>query len=228
MRDRGRSGSNRWGIVRVLLRGIREYPTVMDKQDCLALLYRTLSELLPDGEEELVRVDEYCTVHTFEARAHLHEAGEVVRNAYFICAGLVRFYYVTQDGREHNKSFAAEGQFAGALQSSGRPEPVRYFIQALEPTRTLTISLEGLDHLYAHSLVWANVGRLLMESLAVRKARREGAFLLDSAEERYRCFMEEQPALAQRLPLYHIASYLGVTDVGLSRIRRRLQRIRSI
>jgi CRP-like cAMP-binding protein len=62
-----------------------------------------------------------------------------------------------------------------------------------------------------------------MEGVAIRKERREGEFLLDSAEQRYQRLLTEQPELAERLPLYHLASYLGVTDVALSRIRRRLK-----
>ena len=62
-----------------------------------------------------------------------------------------------------------------------------------------------------------------MESLALRKTHREATFLLDPAEQRYRQLLREEPALCERLPLYHVASYLGITDVALSRIRRRIK-----
>ncbi|MCB1760418.1 MAG: Crp/Fnr family transcriptional regulator, partial [Gammaproteobacteria bacterium] len=137
--------------------------------------------------------------------------------------GLVRFYYITEDGKEYNKSFSQENQFAGAIQYTFQPEPGRFYIQALEPTRALAISLQGLNRLYQHSLPWANLGRLQMEALAVKKTAREAGFLLDSAEQRYRSFLEEEPGLARRLPLYQIASFLGITDVALSRIRRRIK-----
>jgi CRP-like cAMP-binding protein len=151
------------------------------------------------------------------------KAGDVAEQVFFICRGLVRFYYLTVDGKEHNKSFATEGQFAGSILSSTRREPSRFFIQALEPVAALAISTDALEHLYVQSAVWANIGRKYMEGVAIRKERREGEFLLDSAEERYRRLLTEQPQLAERLPLYHLASYLGVTDVALSRIRRRLK-----
>jgi hypothetical protein len=62
-----------------------------------------------------------------------------------------------------------------------------------------------------------------MEALAVKKTSREAGFLLDSAEQRYKSFLEQEPELVRRLPLYHIASFLGITDVALSRIRRRIK-----
>jgi CRP-like cAMP-binding protein len=192
-------------------------------RSCLDGIRQTLSALGVDDEAEVARINDYCSLAVFDTGEHLHRAGTLANQVFFICSGLVRFYYVTEDGREHNKSFAMEHQFAGALQRSTHPEPSRFYIQALEPTTTLAISLVGLRHLFATSLVWANVGRLYMETVAVRKARREGEFLLDSAAARYERFLAEEPGLAKRLPLYHVASYLGITDVALSRIRRRMK-----
>ena len=135
----------------------------------------------------------------------------------------MRFFYITQEGKEHNKSFSKENQFAGAMQNTASAEPSRFYIQALEPTQTLSISLHGLNSLYLESLQWANFGRLFMQALAVKKAHREEGLLLDSAELRYKNFLAQESDLVERLPLYHIASYLGITDVGLSRIRRRIK-----
>lgn len=164
-----------------------------------------------------------CTPRLFAKDEMLHRAGEIARRVFFICSGLVRFYYITEDGKEHNKSFSRENQFAGAIQQSSLPAPSRFYLQALEPTRALALSLEGLNTLFLQSLAWANLGRLYMESLAVRKTAREASFLLDSAEQRYRIFTQQEPHLVERLPLYHVASYLGITDVALSRIRRRIK-----
>ncbi len=169
------------------------------------------------------RAHSLLTPRSFDRESYLHRAGEVATEVYFLCTGLARFYYLTPDGRELNKSFSREGQFAGGIQYTDRPGPSRFFIQALEPVEALAISLAGLGRLYLESLAWANLGRLYMEDLAVRKSDREAAFLLDSAEVRYRAFLEREPELSARLPLYHVASYLGITDVALSRIRRRLK-----
>ena len=62
----------------------------------------------------------------------------------------------------------------------------------------------------------------MAERVAISKQLREGEFLLDSAETRYCRLLEENPRLVERLDQYHIASYLGITDVALSRIRRKI------
>lgn len=169
------------------------------------------------------RAKAICNPRNVAREELLHRTGELAHNVFFICSGLVRFFYITADGKEHNKSFSRENQFAGALQYSMSPEPCRFSLQALEPTQTLAISLQGLNSLYQRSVAWANLGRLYMETLAVRKAEREAGFLLDSAEDRYKDFLNQEPELVERLPLYHIASFLGITDVALSRIRRRIK-----
>lgn len=198
-------------------------PGARDDIDCFLHLDTTLEAFGLGDMTERRMIQAYCTARSFARDAMLHRAGDIASHVFFISSGLVRFYYITEDGREFNKSFAREGEFAGAIQYSSRPEPGRFHIQALEPTRTLAISLQGLERLYRHSLAWANLGRLTMEGLAVRKTEREAEFLLDSAETRYRSFLSRDPGLAERLPLYHIASFLGITDVALSRIRKRLK-----
>ncbi len=194
-----------------------------DTACCFNHLDETLRVCGISEASERAKVKEFCTSCFFEKEEILHRPGEIAKNVFFICSGVVRFYYISEDGKEYNKSFSQENQFAGAIQYTSQPEPSRFYIEALEPTQTLAISLQGLSRLYQQSLPWANLGRLQMENLAVKKANREASFLLDSAEQRYKSLLEQEPGLVQRLPLYHIASFLGITDVALSRIRRRIK-----
>ncbi|MGB0721885.1 MAG: Crp/Fnr family transcriptional regulator [Gammaproteobacteria bacterium] len=173
--------------------------------------------------EDREAIRPHCMARAFARDQMLHRAGDVPTHIFFIRSGLVRFHYISADGREHNKSFAWEDQFAGAAHSAQNPEPARFFIQALEPVEAIAVDLAALTRLYESTPAWSELGRRHLESLAARKTRREAAFLLDSAEQRYRDFLRETPSLAERLPLYHVASYLGITDVALSRIRRRMR-----
>ncbi len=198
----------------------------MDKltiSPCFSQLDNTLQRYGINEPDDRAQIRQYCQLQQFTKQQMLHQSGEFADQVFFICSGLVRFFYLTEDGKEHNKSFAGENTFVGAVQYANRLEPCRFYIQALEPTQTLAISLSGLNTLYQTSLSWANFGRLYMESLAVKKITRESQLLLDSAEDRYLAFLNEQPQLAEKLPLYRIASYLGITDVALSRIRKRLK-----
>lgn len=190
-------------------------------QSCLNNMIEILASSNKADIKEISSISTYCKPVSFHKDDYLLRSGQTADSIYFLCSGLARFFYITEDGKEHNKSFAIENQFAGALQTSFDPQPSRFNIQALEDIHALKISLKGLNGLYTKSLVWANIGRLYMESMAVRKAEREAGFLLDSAEQRYLDFLSAYGETASRIKLYHIASYLGITDVALSRIRRR-------
>ncbi len=158
----------------------------------------------------------------FEKNEYLVRAGDVAKNFHFIIEGLVRFFYSTEDGKEFNKSFAMENGYAGSFHSLVLQAPCGFFIQALERTDTLVLPNQLLRELYERHSCWERLGRRNAENLVLVKEAREKELLLDSLETRYRRFLREYPGLADRIPQYHIASYLGVTNVALSRIRRKI------
>lgn len=84
------------------------------------------------------------------------------------------------------------------------------------------IHYDDLQEIYRSQAVGNLVGRLTVETLYVEKLNREFSFLSDTAEERYLKLMKDQPDLFQKIPLKHIASYMGITPQALSRIRRRI------
>ena len=175
---------------------------------------------VPQGEwEYLVPRLAECV---FEKNNYLVSAGDVANNFYFIIEGLVRFFYSTKDGKEFNKHFAPEDGFAGSFHSLVLHEPCGFFIQALERTTTLVLPNQLLHELYSRHSCWERLGRKNAESLVIIKEAREKELLLDSLETRYRRFSKEYPGLENRINQYHIASYLGVTNVALSRIRRKI------
>lgn len=195
----------------------------MQRDAYIEQLIQSLKGYVPEASnDELGKIAPYCDVVPVGAGDILHRAGDTDDSIFFVNKGLLRFYYITEDGKEHNKSFSIENQFAGGLSISDQSIPTRYFIQAMEESQVLRIPLNDLNGLFSISHTWANLGRIFMESVAVRKSLREAEFLLDSAETRYREFNRLNPELTSRLPLYHITSYLGITDVALSRIRKRI------
>ncbi len=177
---------------------------------------------LPDVEWEYAVP--FMAGRIFAKEEYLARAGEIAQNFYFIVSGLIRFYYSTEDGKEFNKHFAMEDGFAGSFQSLVTGEPCGFFLQAMERTETIVLPNIQLRELYGRHSCWERLGRRNAENLVLVKEAREKEFLLDSLEIRYRRFLKEFPGLADRIPQYHIASYLGVTDVALSRLRRKINR----
>ena len=187
---------------RLLLDAAARWVTLDDRQQ------RTLAELF--------------TAQDIEARQPLALPGSARHDVLFVARGLLRFYYPGADGKEANKAFVAEGAFAGALASAHLGVPLLYGIEALEPTTVLAAPYADLSALMDREPVFERLGRKLAELILVRKERRTRAMLLQTATERYADFARDHPDLVQRVPLYHVASLLGVTDVHLSRIRREL------
>ena len=157
-----------------------------------------------------------------EAGAPVALPGTSAHEVLFVTDGLLRFYYPDDDGRQSNKAFVAEGEFAGALAAAGLGVPILYGIEALEPTRYLAAPYTRWAALVESDPAFERLGRKLAEHLLMRKELKARSLLLQNAAERYRALVDAQPDLVQRVPQYHLASYLGVTDVHLSRVRREL------
>ncbi|MCL4262595.1 MAG: Crp/Fnr family transcriptional regulator [Anaerolineae bacterium] len=145
--------------------------------------------------------------------------GDNTHQIIFVIAGLLRFYYVDEEGQETNKAFVGENEFAGPLASAVLGLPLYFGIQALEATRLLMAPYTAYAHLFDQDLVFERLGRKLTETLLVRKEVRTRSLLQQNATERYLGFLEMYPHLVNRIPQYHLASYLGISEVSLSRLK---------
>jgi len=175
---------------------------------------------VPRGEWEYIV--QHLSERSFKEDDYIVRAGDVAKNFYFITKGLVRFFYSTEDGKEFNKHFAMENSFAGSFHSLVQNVPCGFFIQALERTETIVLPNHIIHQSYKRHLCWERFGRKLAEHILLQKEAREKELLLDSLDIRYRRFLLEFPGIASRIPQYQIASYLGVTDVALSRVRKKI------
>ena len=182
---------------------INQWVELTDRQ------WATLAEIF---RERVVKAQEYILL-----------PGDYVHELLFVCSGLLRFYYLSEDGTESNKAFIAENTFAGPLASSVLKMPVIYGIQALEPTTLLVAKYSDFVALFDEHPAFDRLGRKLAEWLLVRKELRTRNLLQHQAKDRYLAFRQQFPDMVERVPQYHIASYLGITEVSLSRLKRNLR-----
>lgn len=185
-------------------------------------LKTVVEHLVSPPEEQWHRFKQLFAPRVLDRGRFFIRAGERPEYFGFINAGLVRFFYQTQQGQEFNKSFAYENHFIGAYSAFLTNSNVRFTIQALEECSLLVAKTRRMAELFDSHFCWEKFGRILAEQLYIKKEQREAEFLLDDAETRYRNFLQYYPDLEDRLPQYHIASYLGITPVALSRIRKKL------
>ncbi len=142
----------------------------------------------------------------------------------FVGSGLLRFYYIDEEGAESNKAFIAENDFACPVASAILRLPIFYGVQAIENTVLLSADYNRFIKLCDEHPIFERFGRKLNESLLVHKELRARSLLQKDAKDRYLEFIKFSPRLVQRVSQYHIASYLGVSEVSLSRIRNSLAR----
>lgn len=171
----------------------------------------------------LQRLQEALSHRSLAPGDTLLRQGDPAPDLYVVRQGLAKMHYITADGKEFVKSFLAEGAFAGSLIAQLEGGNSSFSVTCLEPTVVEWAPESAVEDLFERDPAALRFGFKFFQSLALRKERREHNFLCLPAEERYRLFIEESPALAQRLSQADIARYLGITPVALSRIRGRLK-----
>lgn len=155
-------------------------------------------------------------------RQYLVQAGDVCKFDSFVVKGCLRTYSVDERGAEHVVQFAVESWWTGDLYSFLSGSPAAYNTDALEDSELLQIDQASLDELYERVPKFERFFRILSQRAFVAAEQRVIATISQTAEERYRHFIERYPGLDQRVPQHLIASYLGFTPEFLSRIRKQM------
>jgi CRP-like cAMP-binding protein len=137
--------------------------------------------------------------------------------------GLFRIYYVHPETQEEkNIYFFSERQFLVSFRSFINQYPCAYFIQAMEDAEIISINYNDLQYLYTTPTGWQRFGRLIAELFFNHSQARAEEFQFNTAEERYLKMVAQHPNIVNRIPAYHISSYLGIKNPSLTRIKKRL------
>lgn len=152
---------------------------------------------------------------------HVFQQGEVCGDIFLLTAGLVKLYYLTNDGKEWIKSFVADQGMFGSrtCQALGAPSP--FSAQCLESTQVMRVPYSLFESTCLEQPELALKLFDFSQWLSLRKEQREHELLCLNAEQRYQRFLEEQRALLGRVTQIDIARYLGITPIALSRIKKR-------
>ena len=148
----------------------------------------------------------------------------VCRSLGIVIKGVFRvYYYDEKTDQENNLFFFSEGQFVVSFRSFLNQYPCAYFIEALEDAEILYIPYDDLQNLYQRFKSWEHFGRVLAEHFFNHSQGRSESLLFFSHEQRYLNLLRDHPTVAERIPAFHIASYLGIKKQSLSRIKKRIQ-----
>jgi signal-transduction protein with cAMP-binding, CBS, and nucleotidyltransferase domain len=175
------------------------------------------SELSKEAEEDLLP---RLKSRSFKKGQIINKEGQICKNLFFIDKGLVKHYYHHKD-RVFILRFFSETNFFTVLDSFVNQTPSRFITIALEDTETTTIDYADFDELCRKHHSFETFSRKLFTMAALVNLKRIKEMFDEDATELYKEFMNENHHLLQRISLGDTASYIGISQVTLSRIRAR-------
>jgi CRP-like cAMP-binding protein len=187
--------------------------------EALTELKNLLRQLAGMPDKDLSILDDLTSVKPYKKKASLLLAGHMPVYSGYITEGAFREYYTDKNGREFNKAFGFKGDFTGSYYDLHLQEPSLVTIEALTDSTLILIDHKKYQQLVQTDTFWLKVSYTLAHNLLMKKFEREWQLLTLNALERYELLQKRYPELEQLVPSYHIASYLGITPISLSRIR---------
>ena len=170
------------------------------------------------------KIRPFSTEATIKRSETLIYIGDKIESVYFVVKGLLRDYYLDSDGNDVTRHFEQEGSICGgdALLINGQSAVCT---EALEDCLLLRCRYGDFAKLIEEDALFHQMWVKALETSLAYKIKRENSFLLKSATERYLDFKREHAMLEKRVNQKYIASYLGITPVSLSRIRRAIKEL---
>lgn len=184
-------------------------------------LFDYLAQFHPISPNTKKAIQGICNEVHMPKNKDLQSIGHTCKTIYFVKKGIARIYYF-KDGTDITESFAFENSLIARAESLFTGRPSKKGIQVLEDAQFIGINSTALFELYDEYPEIERLFRKIFESAYVDTVNRIESLQFHSAEERYRALLKESPNVLQRVPLKHIASYLGITQVSLSRIRAQI------
>jgi CRP-like cAMP-binding protein len=146
------------------------------------------------------------------------EEGKVCHYLGLVESGVLRSF-IEKDTVEYIKDFYFSGSFVVSYGSFLSGEPGIASIQALEDTCLTTLSRTAYFQLLKESNEWYKLGKYISDCLLIKKCRKESAFLMEDAFERYELLLKTYPRIEQHVSQHYIPSYLGIKPESLSRLK---------
>jgi len=189
----------------------------------LELLGTALSKAVNMDADAFKLSAPYWKIKAYKKGEFYNEYHNVCKHLGFIIKGVFRIYRADNDtSEEKNMLFFSEGKFVASYTSFLSQEPCNYYTASVDTSLILYIHIDNLNKLYRESHQWERFGRFIAENAFHQVMANTEGFLFKSAEERYQALIEQHPEIFNTVPLYHIASYLGIKAPSLSRIRKRM------
>jgi len=183
--------------------------------DALFQYFKKFNPLSKGAEKAIVEISNLVTI---KKNKDLQPIGHTCKTIYFIKKGVARIYYF-KDAIDITERFFFENSIIARVESLFTGKPSRKAIQILEDAEIIAINSIQLFKLYDTYPEIERLFRKIFEAAYVETVNRIEGMQFHSAEERYNALLNEAPNVLMRVPLKYVASFLGITQVSLSRIR---------
>lgn len=190
-------------------------------QEYHSLLQFLMQSPLINEQKALIMVKSFTSA-SIEKNQILLRPGQISDQYFFIEDGFFRSYALDTDGNEITTGFFGRHQVVFEVNSFFNRVPSQEYIQALVHTRAFYISFESLNQLFHTMPEFREFGRSLLVKGYSGLKQRMLSIITQTAEERYELLLKQNPEIFEKAPLKAIATYLGITDTSLSRIRKEL------
>lgn len=178
-----------------------------------------LKENFDMNEQDCQFFEPFLKVKQFDKKDQYLKTGQVCSNMAFVNKGAFRLFY-NKDGVEINNYFFLENEFLVSFSSFINQTPSHYTIEAIEESEIVYFDYDVVTKSYDKSHKWERFGRIMAERSFQVTIDRVEDFQFRNAEQRYLKLLAQRPDWFQRIPLYHIASFLGIKRESLSRLRK--------
>ena len=171
------------------------------------------------GQEEQI-IDAFFEQREYKEGDFVFRGLAVCHLLLFVVEGVLRITATNNNGIEQTYYFIGEDQFCTILASFNNDTLTEDGIQCCTPATIMVIAKSRLQELYRELPFMEDIIGKANQQRLLEKIRLKNAYAGQDAASRYQLFLREQPEIATRAPLSHIASYLDITPQSLSRIRR--------
>ena len=181
-----------------------------------------ISQMISLSENEAIDFISMCYRRKFKKKEILSDDDKFIDEVYFIERGILRVKIIDLEGKEHTTHFAIENQFIADYNAFLTQQKSRYQLEAMENTDVIVLPRKAIEWGYKNMKNGEKLGRLIAEYYFVYMDTRIQNLYTLSPIERYKLMDQIFPNIHNRVPQHMIASYLGITPIHLSRIKKQL------
>jgi CRP-like cAMP-binding protein len=186
----------------------------------MQLISTAIKQIITIPEEQLNFFLQMCSVKKFKRKEVVSYPGHISREIFFINKGLIRVVITDNQGMEHSIHFALENQFIADYSSFLLKQPSLYKLQTEEETDVVVLPREAIEWGYNNMAQGDRLGRKIAEFYFIYQDNRIKNLYARTPKERYEAITDVFPNLHNRVPQHMIASYLGISPVHLSRLKK--------